>query len=114
MFAALAVSMIGIAKTLSNLSQEELDTILDNRDSGEFDKAWCEARELVPERESETDIESLFMRLSRTTNGHEICSYIVEDIELIENASKAGIESDFINYLRYTYTQLQVPSKWKS
>jgi len=106
--------MIGIAKTLSNLSQEELDTILDNRDSSEFDKAWCEARELVPENEPETDIESLFMRLSRTTNAHEICSYIVEDIELIENASKAGIESDFINYLRYTYTQLQVPCKWKS
>ena len=106
--------MIGIAKTLSNLSQEELDAILDKRDSSEFDKAWCEARALVPESKPEIDIESLFIQISRATNAHEICSYVVEDIELLESANRAGIESDFINYLRYTYTQLQVPCKWKS
>ena len=99
-------------ENLAMLSGDELDEILDQRDSGMFDLAWCELNESVPELETRFDTKEVFTRLSKITSGHEICSYISDDLELIYKCDISKVESEFLNYLKDCYHKGIVPREW--
>ena len=103
-----------LIENLTKLSAEELDALLDRRDSRQFDCAWCELNESVPDPVHRFDTKEIFMRVSKATNAHEICSYISDDLELIYKLEKAGVESKFLSYLKACYEQGVVPCEWLS
>ncbi|EKU96195.1 hypothetical protein Lepto7375DRAFT_0170 [Leptolyngbya sp. PCC 7375] len=103
-----------LIENLVHLSSSELDEILDKRDLGAFDNAWCTQNEAVPEVDEPFDSEDIFVKLSKITNHHEICSYIADDLELLYRADKVGITSDFLTYLKGCYARGEVPCKWES
>ena len=100
--------------TLKSLSSKELDSILDKRDEEIFDSAWCNSNEMVSSIESNPKQEEIFKKLTNATNGHEISSYIIDDINLIYTAKSNNIENNFINYLEKCYEQGEVPQLWNS
>ncbi len=106
--------MENILKTLQKLDSQALDIILDHRDGDSFSQAWCELDELVSKSSASFDAKEIFIKLSGITNAHEVCSYIVEDLELILKADDLSIESKFLNYLKQSYEQGRVPCTWKN
>jgi hypothetical protein len=101
-------------ETLKSLKTTELDEILDQRDSDSFDTEWCNLNDLTPEINDPLNTKDIFIKMSDITNGHEVCSYISDDLELIDRAIKTGIESDFLNYLKACYEQGKIPFEWRS
>ncbi|HAS6172350.1 MULTISPECIES: hypothetical protein [Vibrio] len=101
-------------QNLTTFSCDELNDILDQRDSKAFDHAWCKLDKLVPEPEARLDTKDVFIKLSGITKGHEICSYISDDLELIYKCETYKVESDFLNYLKNCYLRGTVPSEWHS
>ncbi|MCS6162587.1 hypothetical protein G3497_22905 [Shewanella baltica] len=99
---------------LQQLDSNDLDFILDQRDEDQFDKAWCSLNELVTETSCPLDLKEIFVKLSGVTNNHEVCSYIVDDFELINKAKELGINSKFLKYLEQSYEQGRVPCVWNS
>jgi len=101
-----------LLKNLSKLEQEKLDELLDYRDDDGFDKEWLD---LYEKCNISTKIESkeLFLDLNKLTNGHEICSYISDDLELIQKARALGIDSQFLEYLEDSYKKGIFPFKYK-
>lgn len=110
-------------KLLENLFSkraDELDALLDKRDETAFDNAWVHLNQQVGEvdahldnsLDNKFDSKALFIKLSEATNCHEICCYIADDLELIEKARTMGLESRFLDYLKQSYRQGQVPCEW--
>ncbi len=99
---------------MNKLSSSELDVVLDKRDSEPFDTAWCNLNDITPKTNGSLNTREIFIKLSEITNGHEVCSYISDDLELIDRAERAGIESDFLNYLKASYEQGKMPCEWGS
>ncbi|BCV32222.1 hypothetical protein [Shewanella algae] len=106
-------------KLLENLFSkraDELDALLDKRDDAAFDNAWVHLNQQVGEvdahLDNKFDSKALFIKLSEATNCHEICCYITDDLELIEKARTMGLESRFLDYLKQSYRQGQVPCEW--
>ncbi|MFK8011127.1 MAG: hypothetical protein AB8B80_03735 [Marinicellaceae bacterium] len=104
--------MENLIRTLKKLDFHELDQILDQRDGESFSQAWCELHELVSTSSASFDAKEIFIKLSGITNAHEICSYIVEDLELIIKAEDLSVEPKFLNYLKKSYEQGTVPCTW--
>ena len=111
---AVKLNMKNLLKTLQKLDSQALDQILDQRDGDSFCQAWCELDELVSVSSASFDAKEIFIKLSGITNTHEVCSYIVEDLELIIKAENLNIESKFLNYLKQSYEQGRVPCIWKN
>ena len=107
-------TMDKLLSTLQQLDSQALDLILDQRDDDSFDQAWCKLNELVSESSASFDAKDIFIKLSGVTNGHEVCSYIADDFELIKKAEEFGVESEFLNYLKQSYEQGTVPCAWSS
>ena len=101
-----------LIENLVRLSPSELDEILDKRDSGSFDDAWCMQDEAIPDVDEPFDAEDIFVKFSEITDHHEMCSYIADDLELLYRAAKAGITSDFLTYLKSCYGRGEVPCNW--
>ncbi|MET2898333.1 hypothetical protein ABXV22_08455 [Vibrio rotiferianus] len=101
-------------QNLATFSCDDLSGILDQRDSKAFDDAWCQLNRLVPEPEVSLDTKDVFIQLSRITKGHEICSYISNDLELIYKCETYKVETAFLNYLKDCYLLGTVPSEWHS
>ncbi|MFP9132827.1 hypothetical protein ACLKZ7_07525 [Shewanella algae] len=106
-------------KLLENLFSkcaDELDALLDKRDDAAFDNAWVHLNQQVGEvdahLDNKFDSKALFIKLSQAANCHEICCYIADDLELIEKARTMGLESKFLDYLKQSYRQGQVPCEW--
>lgn len=97
---------------LRTFSDDELNSILDKRDSFEFEKYWLALAKQVESVAIDFEGEERFVKLSQATGGHEICSYIIEDIELIEKAMIKQIESPFLSYLMDSYKKGEVPHKF--
>ncbi|EKE67900.1 hypothetical protein B3C1_17702 [Gallaecimonas xiamenensis 3-C-1] len=95
------------------MDQDELDRILDSRDEDQFDTAWIELHQSTSGIDVPFENRELFLKLSKATSCHEICSYISDDFELISKAEALGIESAFLNYLKCSYEQGLVPSEWQ-
>lgn len=96
------------------MNASELDDILNQRDEAPFDRAWCELNQSISELTEPFDTQHIFVKLSKATTGHEICSYICDDLELIHKAEILGIKSKFLDYLRQSYAQGKVPHEWNS
>lgn len=103
-----------LLETLKSMSSDELDNLLDQRDEDPFDSTWVKLNQHVSEVNATIDSKDLFIRLSNATNHHEVCSYIADDLELINKAETLGIESEFLDYLKHCYEQGVVPSEWHS
>ncbi len=99
-----------LLETLKSMSSDELDNLLDQRDEDPFDSTWVKLNQRVSEVNATIDSKDLFIRLSNATNHHEVCSYIADDLELINKAETLGIESEFLDYLKHCYEQGVVPS----
>ncbi|MBU2713991.1 hypothetical protein [Zooshikella harenae] len=98
---------------LKSLSEDELNAILDQRDEQNFDAAWCQVYEVVDEVEVDFDGESIFRELSEAVSQHEIVSYILDDLLLLEKSDAMGISPPFVEYLKSCYDSGKVPHKWK-
>ena len=107
-------TMKNLINHLSKMSACELDEILDKRDSDIFDSAWCSANAEIPDSEIRLDTKEIFIELSEATECHEVCSYISDDLELINKAQIASYKSEFIQYLEKCYEQGVVPCEWQS
>lgn len=101
-----------LLESLNKLSSSEMDDILDKRDSDHFDLAWCNLNDITPATNRPLIAKDTFITLSGITNAHELCSYISDDLELIARADNAGVESDFLNYLKTSYEQGEIPCEW--
>ena len=98
-------------RNLATLSPEQLDDILDVRDSEPFDSSWCELNELVGGDEQHPDAEDIFVEISSITNQHKITSYIADDIDLIHRAELKGIDTQFLQLLKRSYEEGTVPKE---
>ena len=107
-------TMENLINHLSKMTTCELDEILDKRDSDIFDSAWCSANAEIPDSEMRLDTKDIFIKLSEATECHEVCSYISDDLELINKAKIASYKSEFIQYLEKCYEQGIVPCEWQS
>ena len=100
-----------LLRNLLSLTPDELDSILDVRDSKPFDSAWCELNELVGGDEQHPDAESIFVQISSVTNQHEIASYIADDVDLIHRADRKEISTPFLRLLKRCYDKGIVPTE---
>lgn len=103
-----------LINNVSQLSEDELNTILDQRDENPFDSLWCELNKRLSTYTADKDFKDTFIKLSKATNNHEVCSYIIEDLELINKAKQANLSSPFLDYLIQSYQQGQVPYQWNN
>jgi len=101
-----------LLKSLSKMEQDTLDELLDYRDDGGFDKEWLDLYEKC-NISTKAETKELFLSLSKLTNGHEICSYISDDLQLIQKARALGIDSQFLDYLESSYKKGVFPSRYK-
>ncbi len=62
--------------------------LLDRRDSTQFDRPWCELNESVRDPVHRIDTKEIFMRVSKATYAHEMCSYIPDDLNRFTNWRK--------------------------
>lgn len=99
-----------LIETLSSLSNDEMDAILDTRDTDPFDSSWCQLNEIVGGNESHPNAKDFFLIVSNVTNQHEITSYIADDVDLIYRAGKKGIKTPFLRYLEDCYKKGLIPS----
>lgn len=98
-----------LEKKLRSMTDEQMNNILDARDSSLFEKELIGLDEKLSNASFEFDGEERFIQLSNATSGHEICSYIIEDIELIEKALCENYQSPLISYLIQCYKNGIVP-----
>ena len=105
-------TMNNLINRLSTMSPLELDKILDKRDSDRFDSSWCSVNDEIPDSDITIDTKDLFIKLSQATECHEVCSYICDDLELINKAKIVSYKSNFIQYLENCYEQGIVPCEW--
>jgi len=98
--------------SLSKMEQDKLDELLDLRDDDSFDKQWLDLYEKC-DISTKAQTKELFLSLSKLTQGHEICSYISDDLELIQKARALGIESKFLDYLESSYEKGIFPHIFK-
>ncbi len=99
---------------LRSISDDELNEILNIRDANrEFEELWLKLAEETKSVNIEFDGEERFVELSKITGGHEICSYIIEDLELIEKADAISLKSSFLTHLVKSYRNGEVPHSLK-
>ena len=94
---------------LKSMTENELNEILDLRDSSLFEKEMIRLYEQLKNVDVEFDGEERFIRLSNATNCHEACSYIIEDFELIEKALSVNYENLLLNHLIESYKKGMIP-----
>ena len=99
---------------LSGLSEDELNTILDCRDTDPFDSDWRRLYDSVGGKETPPDADDIFFRISEATRQHEIASYIADDLDLIFRAEMKSVEDPFLRYLCTCYKEGEVPIEWKN
>ncbi|MCO1335833.1 hypothetical protein MO867_15975 [Microbulbifer sp. OS29] len=92
----------------------ELDDILDQRDGQAFDSAWCQVYEVVYDVSSGFDSEALFIELSDLVSQHEIVSYIIDDLIMLDKAKEVGVSPPFVLFMRESYEKGVVPHVWQS
>ena len=91
------------------------DAELDSRDSIEFDSAWSTSYEKTtswcpPEDASIKEIrEAAFKKVYQITKNSDLAGYVSDDLGLIAQAFKNGVDIDFIDNLWKTYTQGRFP-----
>jgi hypothetical protein len=107
------IDLENLITTLSALSQEEMDGILDVRDAAPFDSSWCALNEIVGEIDRYPEAKDTFIQISTATHQHEITSYIADDIDLIFRAENKGIDTPFLRYLADCYSKGIIPREWK-
>ncbi|WP_444943047.1 hypothetical protein ACJJIK_13535 [Microbulbifer sp. ZKSA006] len=103
-----------LIENLRTHSPDQLNEILDLRDEPSFDEAWVEANELVGGTETFNSEQSCFSQLLGVTGQHEVCSYILDDLNLLYRARTKNINTPFIQYLKGCYEQGAVPHQWPS
>ena len=84
------------------LNNQDLDGLLDLRDEPDFEESWLEVNAVLAPSSSPLS-QSVFLQISEHTNGHEIASYISDDLDLIYRAHKEGYESRFVTHLESSY-----------
>ncbi len=62
--------------------------LLDRRDSTQFDCLWCELNEFVSDPVRRIDTKEIFLRVSKATYAHEMCSYMPDDLNRFTNWRK--------------------------
>ena len=94
---------------LKALSCDELNEILNIRDENPFDSEWCYLNNELSGVPSNFRGEDIFTRLSEVTNSNEVCTYIIEDLELIYKAETCGYSSTLLSLLIDSYNNGNIP-----
>ena len=105
----------------SAFADADLDAILDQRDSGDFEDDWIKAAEDVQYHWQEfTDAESMtgaidlireaaFKKCFEYTGESEISGYVSDDFELMAKASAMSLDSPYIKGMMNVYSDGGVP-----
>ena len=108
------IDLIKLTKTLGDFTTENLNELLDQRDSSLFETLWLEARAEVPEGKAPEELKHIFISVSNATNQHEIASYIADDIELISHAKMSESKNKFVIQLAKKYANGEFPHEIQS
>ena len=101
----------------------DCDAALDARDrDGEFDRGWMRACDRVearwdtvavgpgPRALAEDIRREAFVAVSRATGGHEIASYVSDDLDLIVRGRLVGLADQFLDRLWRDYERGEFPA----
>jgi hypothetical protein len=102
---------------LTNIDPENIDEILDNRDSSTFSEAWMEAYQAVDEKTVDEETEDavtqirkeIFISIFKATGSSELPAYISDDFGLISSYFIHDIENSWVTNLLFTYLNHQIP-----
>lgn len=102
---------------LTNIDPENIDEILDNRDSSTFSEAWMEAYQAVDEKTVDEETEDavtqirkeIFVSIFKATDSSELPAYISDDFGLISSYFIHDIENSWVTNLLFTYLHHQIP-----
>ena len=99
------IDLTKLVETLSDVSENDLNSWLDARDQNEsFESRWIEAHESSPDMNHRYgDGEILHSMIWDATNGHEITLRVVEDFDLIDCYTSRGLEHPFVASLMEMY-----------
>ncbi len=100
-------------------AEQDLDAVLDLRDSEPFDSAWIASFNAIASQWQAADMQptavdalrqQAFLHASRHTQQHEIASYISDDFELIGKMLLLQLDEPFIAHLLHEYQQQRLPA----
>ncbi|ROI02602.1 MULTISPECIES: hypothetical protein [unclassified Chryseobacterium] len=102
---------------LHNISPENIDSILDNRDHAEFSDLWMKAYQLVEGRIMDLKTEDkiseirkeIFILTFKITGSSDLPAYISDDVGLICSYYVHHLENSWVNNLLFTYLNGQIP-----
>ncbi len=98
------VNELVLGKIFANTPHDVLDEWLDFRDEDPFDAAWSLAYDKCPKNDLRyPDGERIHHFLFESSNGHEIVSYVVDDLDLIYAYEQSNMTDTMVEYLRKEY-----------
>lgn len=103
---------------LLNLSETDIDTYLDHRESKGFDQNWMMAFEEVNEKQSAQELpvhliddirEVVFKKVYSITKNGDLASYCSDDFELISKNLCFDKPINFVSIMQETYHHGELP-----
>lgn len=111
-----------LPEILGRLSEEDCDSILDERDNDEFGKQWMKLYNEIERKKGEMSLpknynenvrRKAFCKVLDATGNDDMASYISDDIGLIADAMKVGMGNDaLVESLWSTYKGGAIPVKF--
>ena len=89
---------------LKTLSSKELDAIVELRQNGNFQNIWDDLGDLIEDLDSFPNEDEVIKSMLDATRNHQICYEIGDDFET----------PPFLKFLRNSYKQGIIPSKWEA
>lgn len=112
---------VKLIEIIKNVSQEDYDDILDNRDSDEFSNKWMEVYNQVSTiiKNNSIDIEYVqiikrlrertFKTIFELTQSSDIAAYLSDDIALLLEAIVCNYNNSWLNGLWKKYSEGEIP-----
>lgn len=99
-----------LERFLRSTSQDQLDAILEFRDSEVFERLYTpHLKKYWNESIRFAEAKELFIRLSNATEQHEIVSYISDDLDLITAYRLSGQQNDYMDEMVAKYENGEMP-----
>jgi len=112
---------VKLIEIIKNVSQEDYDDILDNRDSDEFSNKWMEVYDQVSTISKNNSIdteyaqiikrlrERTFKTIFEHTQSSDIAAYLSDDIALLLEAIVCNYNNSWLNGLWKKYSEGEIP-----
>ena len=102
---------------LENIDIENIDDILDNRDSDEFSELWTNSYNQIKKISLESEVKEkisearkeIFILTYQKTNSSDLSAYISDDFDLICLQYLSETDNEWVNKLYATYLNREIP-----